>query len=232
MRSSVRQSAQMPIVGMLHKQPKQAPNSCRSRGKTLADKSLVIACGALANEIFAIKAMNDWDHFDVQCLDAKLHNRPSLIAPKLEEVINARGKDYKHILIGYADCGSSGDIDALVNSDARLERLKGPHCFSFFLGEVEFETLSDETPGTFWLTDFLVRHFDSMVIKNLGLDTHPELRDVYFGNYTDLIYLSQRHDESLINAAEVCAEQLGLSFRHIHTGFGTFEQALTIKEIA
>jgi len=198
----------------------------------LAEKSLVIACGALANEIFAIKSMNDWDHFDVQCLDAKLHNHPSLITPKLKEIINSKGTDYKQILIGYADCGSSGAIDALINSDTRLERLAGPHCFSFFLGETNFDRLSEQTPGTFWLTDFLVRHFDSMVIKNLGLDRHPELRDVYFSNYTNLIYLSQRHEESLIKAAEMCAKRLELSFQHIHTGFGAFEQALMIKEIA
>ncbi len=198
----------------------------------MANNSLVVACGALANELYTIKAMNNWNHFDVQCLDAKLHNQPALIAPRLEEVIAATGGDYEQILIGYADCGSNGAIDALVDADPRLQRLSGPHCFSFFMGESEFERLSDQEPGTFWMTDFLVRHFDSMVIRNLGLDRHPELRDSYFGNYTNLTYISQRQDESIVNAAKVCAERLALDFRHIHTGFGTLEQALIVQEIA
>ena len=198
----------------------------------MADRSLVIACGALANELFTIKTMNKWDHYDVQCLDAKLHNRPALIAPKLKEVIAEKGAGYKQILIGYADCGTNGAIDALIDADSRLERLAGPHCFSFFIGEAEYNRLSDQEPGTFWLTDFLVRHFESMVIRNLGLDRHPELRDAYFGNYTNLTYISQLVDEELISLAKECAERLELEFRHIHTGFGAFEQALTIKEIA
>jgi len=110
--------------------------------------------------------------------------------------------------------------------------LAGPHCFSFFIGEAEYNRLSDQEPGTFWLTDFLVRHFESMVIRNLGLDKHPELRDAYFGNYTNLTYISQLVDEELVSLAKECAERLELEFRHIHTGFGAFEQALTIKEIA
>lgn len=197
----------------------------------MAEKSLVVACGALANELFTIKAMNNWDHYDVQCLDAKLHNRPALIAPKLKEVIAEEGAGYEHILIGYADCGTNGAIDELIESDSRLDRLEGPHCFSFFIGPDEFDRLSDQNPGTFWLTDFLVRHFDSMVTRNLGLDKHPELRDTYFGNYTNLTYISQLDDEDLVSAAKECAELLQLEFRHIHTGFGAFEQALTLREI-
>ena len=197
----------------------------------MADRSLVIACGALANELFTIKTMNKWDHYDVQCLDAKLHNRPALIAPKLKEVIAEKGSGYKQILIGYADCGTNGAIDALIDADSRLERLAGPHCFSFFIGEAEYNRLSDQEPGTFWLTDFLVRHFESMVIRNLGLNKHPELRDLYFGNYTNLTYISQLADEELVSLAKECAERLELEFRHIHTGFGAFEQVLTIKEI-
>ena len=197
----------------------------------MAKKSLVIACGALANELFTVKTMNKWDHYDVLCLDAKLHNRPALIAPKLQEVIAEKGKSYKNILIGYADCGTNGAIDKLIDSDSRLERLNGPHCFSFFMGEAEYDRLSEKEPGTFWLTDFLVRHFDSMVIRNLGLDKHPELRDKYFGNYTNVTYLSQLEEEELLNTAKECAKKLDLDFRHIHTGFGAFEQALEIKNI-
>jgi len=201
------------------------------KAETLANKTLVVACGALANELFTIKAMNDWDHYDVQCLDAKLHNRPALIAPKLKEVIADKGDGYKHILIGYADCGSNGAIDELINADPRLERLAGPHCFSFFIGPDEYDRLQDQDPGTFWLTDFLVRHFDSMVTKNLGLDKNPELRELYFGNYTNVTYISQLEDEALVEQAKDCADQLQLEFRHIHTGFGAFEQALTLREI-
>ena len=198
----------------------------------MANKSLVIACGALANELYAIKAMNKWEHYDVQCLDAKLHNRPDLIAPKLAEVITKKGGSYDQILIGYADCGTNGAIDLLIENDWRLERLSGPHCFSFFIGEREYNRLSEQEPGTFWLTDFLVRHFDSMVIKSLGLDKHPELRDMYFSNYTTATYLSQIPGEDLLRTAKNCSDKLGLDFKHIHTGFGAFEQALRIKDIA
>ena len=198
----------------------------------MANKSLVIACGALANELYTIKAMNKWEHYDVQCLDAKLHNRPDLITPKLAEVITKKGRSYSQILIGYADCGTNGAIDSLIEADARLERLSGPHCFSFFIGEKEYKRLSEQEPGTFWLTDFLVRHFDSMVIKTLGLDKHPELRDVYFSNYTTATYLSQISEEKLLHSAKKCSDKLGLDFRHIHTGFGAFEQALRVKDIA
>jgi len=192
----------------------------------------VIACGALANELFTIKTMNKWNHYDIQCLDAKLHNRPALIVPKLREVITEKGKSYKYILIGYADCGTNGSIDALIDSDSRLERLAGPHCFSFFVGESEYNKLSEQEPGTFWLTDFLVRHFESMVIRNLGLDKHPELRDMYFGNYTNVTYLSQLLQEELLIKAQDCARKLDLEFKHIHTGFGAFEQALSVKDIS
>ena len=198
----------------------------------MANKSLVIACGALANELYTIKAMNKWEHYDVQCLDAKLHNRPDLITPKLAEVITKKGRSYSQILIGYADCGTNGAIDSLIEADARLERLSGPHCFSFFIGEKEYKRLSEQEPGTFWLTDFLVRHFDSMVIKTLGLDKHPELRDVYFSNYTTATYLSQISEEKLLHSAKKCSDKLGLEFRHIHTEFGAFEQALRVKDIA
>ena len=198
----------------------------------MANKSLVIACGALANELYTIKAMNKWEHYDVQCLDAKLHNRPDLITPKLAEVITKKGESYSQILIGYADCGTNGAIDSLIETDSRLERLSGPHCFSFFIGEKEYKRLSEQEPGTFWLTDFLVRHFDSMVIKTLGLDKHPELRDVYFSNYTTATYLSQISEEKLLHSAKKCSDKLGLEFRHIHTGFGAFEQALRVKDIA
>ncbi len=197
----------------------------------MANKALVIACGALANELYTIKAMNNWEHYDVQCLDAKLHNQPDLIAPKLAEVISRKGRSYDQILIGYADCGTNGAIDSLIENDSRLERLPGPHCFSFFIGESEYIRLSEQEPGTFWLTDFLVRHFESMVIKNLGLDKHSELRDMYFGNYTSATYLSQISDEKLLNTARKCSDKLDLEFRHIHTGFGAFEQALRVKDI-
>ena len=197
----------------------------------MAKQSLVIACGALAKELFTIKAMNNWDHYDVQCLDAKLHNRPALIVPKLRQVIAEKGQGYDQILIGYADCGTNGEVDELIESDPRLTRLPGPHCFSFFAGEEEYEKISEDEPGTFWLTDFLVRHFETMVIRNLGLDKHPELKDMYFGNYTQLIYVSQLDGEELVADAINAADRLGLKFRHIHKGFGDFEQALVLREM-
>ena len=188
-------------------------------------KLLVIACGALAHEIVWLQRLNNWNQIELQCLDAELHNRPKLIPQKLRDKIQENLGQYQSIFVAYADCGTGGEIDRVLEEE-NIERLPGAHCYSFYATEERFSELAEQELGTFYLTDFLVEHFDRIMIKGLKLDRHPELRDQYFANYTRVIYLSQRQDAELVNKAKVAAEFLGLGFRHLHTGYGDLEVAL------
>ena len=186
---------------------------------------LVIACGALAREINHLKQMNGWEHLHMRCIDAKLHNRPERIPYELREEICRHRNDYARIFVAYADCGTGGAIDKLIQEEG-IERLPGAHCYQFFAGSERFAALSDAEPGTFYLTDFLARHFDSLVVDALQLDVHPELRDEYFGNYRKLTFLSQLPDEELLIVARSAADYLGLEFEHLPTGFGELATSL------
>ena len=148
---------------------------------------LVIACGALAREIAALRAANDWPHLDVRCLPAELHNRPERIPGAVRDAIRANRDRYASIFVAYGDCGTGGLLDAVLREES-VERIPGAHCYEFFAGADAFEALADDEPGTFYLTDFLLRHFDRLVIRGLGLDRHPELAPQYFGNYRRLVY--------------------------------------------
>ena len=187
------------------------------------DPVLVIACGALGRELHAIRRANGWDHMRIRCLDAELHLRPAQIAPRLRaELARARGEHggYRRIFIGYADCGSYGAIDRVLEDFSGVERLPGLHCYEFFAGADLFERLADDEPGTFYLTDFLVRFFDRLVVDSLQLDRHPDLFDAFFGNYRRLVYLSQTRNPELLAGARAAAARLGLAFAHVHTGYG------------
>jgi len=188
---------------------------------------LVIACGALAREIQHLKTVNDWQHLEIQCLDAALHNTPAKIPGRLAEKIHQAGHQYAKILIAYGDCGTQGAIDRLIQNADHIERLPGPHCFAAFAGLKDFETKMAAHPGTFWLTDFLTRHFETMVVKSLGLDTHPELLPAYFGHYNRLCYLSQSADDALLESARAAAQFLGLSFEHQPVGYNALSEPLT-----
>jgi len=190
-------------------------------------KLLVIACGALAREIVWLQQLNDWRQIDLQCLDAELHNRPKLIAGKLREKINQNRSQYQHIFVAYGDCGSGGEIDrVLAEAGGSVERLPGAHCYSFYAGEARFTEIAARELGTFYLTDFLVEHFDRLVVKGLKLDKHPQLRDQYFAHYRLVVYLSQREDAQLLEKAKAAAEVLGLEFRHEPSGYGDLENGL------
>ena len=188
-------------------------------------KLLVIACGALAHEIVWLQRLNNWNQIELQCLDAELHNRPKLIPQKLRDKIKENLGQYQSIFVAYADCGTGGEIDRVLEEE-NIERLPGAHCYSFYATEERFSELAEQELGTFYLTDFLVEHFDRIMIKGLKLDRHPELRDQYFAHYTRVIYLSQRQDTELEAKAKVAAEFLGLEFRHLHTGYGDLDRSL------
>ena len=189
---------------------------------------LVIACGALANEIDAIRRRWGWQHLHLKCIDAKLHNRPAEIPARLREMIRKHRSAYEEIFVAYADCGTAGGIDHVL-SEGGAQRLEGAHCYEFFAGRERFAALSMAEPGTFYLTDFLARNFDQFVIKPLGLDRRPELRDAYFGNYRKLVYLSQKEDAGLLESAAQAAARLDLEFEHVHCGYGELETSLAAR---
>ena len=186
---------------------------------------LVIACGALAREIAALKRRCGWSHLRLLCLDAKLHNRPGEIPRRVREAIRAGRDDHDRIFVAYADCGTGGGLDRVLREEG-VERLPGAHCYQLLAGPRLFAQLAEAEPGTFYLTDFLARHFGRLVIEPLGLDEHPGLRETYFGNYTRLVYLSQTLDAGLVDAARRAAERLMLAFRHVHCGYGELESEL------
>lgn len=187
---------------------------------------LIIACGALAHEITSLRRLNDWHHVDVQCLRADLHNTPDKITGEVKAQLDkARGK-YDRILIGYADCGTGGHLDALLETEQNIERLPGAHCYEFFASSRVFNQLAEAELGTLYLTDYLARHFDRIIIRGFGLDKHPELESMMFANYKKLVYLSQTHNDEIKQQAEKAARRLGLAFEHRHTGYGDLQTSL------
>jgi hypothetical protein len=183
----------------------------------------VIACGALAREILAVVEANGWDHLRLDCLPAMLHNRPDRIAAAVEGAVAEAQERGEAVFVAYADCGTGGELERTC---ARLgvQMIAGPHCYSFFEGNETFAQRGEAT--CFYLTDFLVRQFDAFVWRPLGLDRHPELRDMYFGNYDRLVYQAQTEDPELTAKAEDCARRLGLAFERRFTGYGDLRTAL------
>ncbi|MGQ3485953.1 DUF1638 domain-containing protein [Roseovarius pacificus] len=186
---------------------------------------LLIACGALAREILALIKANGWDHMDLQCLPANLHLYPDRIVTAVEQAVERNRDRYQRIFVVYADCGTGGQLQAKC-ADLGVEMVEGPHCYSFFEGNTAFATHGDDETTAFYLTDFLVKQFDAFVWKPMGLDRHPELRDMLFGNYTKLVYQAQVEDPALKAKAQDCAERLGLAFEYRFTGYGDLEHAL------
>ena len=184
-------------------------------------RALVVACGALGRELVALKESTGWDALDITCLPAIWHNHPEKIAPGLRRKLQAAG-GYEQVFVAYGDCGSGGEIDKVIE-EFGVERIAGPHCYQFFMGTDEFTALTDDDPACFFLTDYLVRHFDRLIVKGLGLDRFPELRDMYFGNYTALVYIAQTEDPRLKAKAEQAAERLGLAFEYRYRGYGELQ---------
>ena len=186
---------------------------------------LIIACGALAHEVTALRRANAWDELDVRCLPAELHNRPERIPDAVRALIHSSRDGYRSIFVAYGDCGTGGLLDKVLSEEG-VERIPGAHCYEFFATGPVFAALAEAEPGSFYLTDFLLRHFDRLVIRGLGLDRHPELFSTYFGNYRKLVYLAQAPEaHSEADACEI-AQRMGLQFEYRQTGYGTLETTL------
>lgn len=192
-----------------------------------AGSVLLIACGALAREILALKSANGWNHLDLQCLPAILHNHPERIVPAVRAAVDKHRDAYDSIFVVYADCGTGGQLQAAC-AEMEVDMVRGPHCYAFFEGVDTFAAREEVT--AFYLTDFLVRQFDAFVWEPLGLDRHPQLRDMYFGNYEKLVYQAQTDDAALTAKAQDCAARLGLAFERRLTGYG--ELATTLDTVA
>jgi Protein of unknown function (DUF1638) len=190
-------------------------------------KVVVIACGALAKEILELQRLNKWEGLELVCLSASLHNTPRDIPQAVEQKIIEARAEGRGVFVAYADCGTGGLLDKVL-SQYDIERLPGAHCYEFFATSQIFLDMMEREPGTFFLTDFLVKSFDHLVIKGLGLDRYPELLTTYFGNYKRLIYLAQFHDEALIAKAKQAAQRLRLEFEYRYTGFGDLETSLHV----
>ena len=198
--------------------PEGAPNTGRP--------PLVIGCGALAPELVALTRRAGLPSMDLACLPATLHNRPGDIPEQVvARIRRARRDGYDRIFVAYADCGTGGLLDRALEAEG-VDRLAGAHCYEVFAGRAAFATLAEDEPGTFYLTDFLARNFERLVIRGLGLDGHPELLPIYFGNYRRLVYLAQTDDDDLTAAATAGAVRLGLAFERRFTGLGELSTAV------
>ena len=184
----------------------------------------IIACGAIVREMIAIGKRQGWD-FELTAVPAQLHNRPEQIAPAVAERLDTWAQHFDLILLGYADCGTGGTLDALIARYDHVVRIDGPHCYEFF-GGAAFTQHNEAHLGTFYLTDFLARHFDGLVWKGLGLDRHPQLRDLYFGNYTHLLYLQQSSEQDETARAQAAAAKMGLTYKQIFTDLDVLEERL------
>jgi hypothetical protein len=195
----------------------------RNAAASTGPRVLIVGCGALAREIVALT--RDLPNVDVTCLPATLHNRPGGIPAAVRDRIRRRRAGYDRVFVAYADCGTGGLLDRVLEEEG-VERLPGAHCYEFFAGRPDFARLTEDEPATFFLTDFLARNFDRLVIRGLGLDRHPELLSAYFGNYRRVVYLAQTDDPELVAAARRGAARLGLAFEFRQTGYGELATSL------
>lgn len=188
---------------------------------------LVIACGAIAREVLAVIELNGWTHVTLRCLPGKLHNTPDRIAAAVDAKLRAAEAEgrWDRVFVAYGDCGTGGALDRAL-AEHGVDRLPGDHCYAFFAGVDRWLAMHERDPATFYLTDFLCRHFERFVVQGFKLDTHPELLPMVFGNYRRLVYLSQIEDPALVERARRAAEYLGLAFEHVRTGFGDLVPAL------
>jgi hypothetical protein len=204
-------------------------------GKEVASdnkKRLVLGCGALVYDLLRLIKQNPLlsDKVNLQCLPAGWHNSPQLIAPGVEDYLSKNAHLYEEVYIAYADCGTGGALDRVITK-YKAKRIDGAHCYEFFAGKDEFERLSEEEIGTFYLTDYLVKNFNRIMIKGLGLDKHPELFEVYFEHYKKLVYLAQTENEQWNKDAEKYAKDFGFSYEYRFVGTGSLDSVFEEIEI-
>lgn len=193
----------------------------------MTGKVRVIACGAIAREVLAVKEANRLDHVELECLPAIWHVYPEKIAPALRtKIAEARVEGVERIFLGYAECGTQGEIDKIC-AEENIERIGGPHCYAFFTGTEKFLAECEDECTAFYLTDLITRQFEAFIIEPLKLDKHPELRDMVFGNYTKIVYLAQTEDPALQEKARWAADYLKLDYEYRFTGYGDLERELT-----
>ncbi|MDB6176602.1 DUF1638 domain-containing protein [Paracoccus sp. Z330] len=190
-----------------------------TRARVAPPTCLMLACGALARELLAIRDANGWQHLDLHCLPADLHLRPEKIPDAVQDAVQRYRPAYDRIIVVYADCGTGGLLKARCD-ELGVEMIPGPHCYAFFDGVADHAARAEQEFTAFYLTDFLVRQFDAFVWRAMGLDRHPQLRDMYFAHYDRLIYLAQTHDPELDRKARDAASRLGLRYQRRHTGYG------------
>ena len=188
-------------------------------------RTLIIACGALAREVVELIRVNGWENMSVTCLPAIWHNTPQRIPEAVRAKVRAAKPDFERILVAYGDCGTGGLLDQVLEEEG-VARIGGPHCYAFYSGTEDFIALAERDPTCFYLTDYLVRHFDRLIIEGLGIDRHPELLPDYFGNYTTLVYLAQTREPALERDAKKAAERLGLAYQYRYTGYGELGEFL------
>lgn len=188
-------------------------------------KVCILACGAIAREVLALRTLNGWGHVEVRCLPAKLHSRPERIPAAVDAKLTELTARYERVFVAYADCGTAGALDVVLERHG-VERLPGAHCYGFFAGQDAWDAMQEEEPGTFYLTDFLARHFDALVWRGLALDRHPQLLPDLFGNYRRLLYLAQTESDDLDRRAREAASRLGLEYERRRTGYGDLVPAL------
>lgn len=212
------------------------PSSAQSSRQAFADRverqaadavpgAVIIACSALLREIQALTKANGWSHLEVATISAELHNRPERIPDAVQTLIEAAKRKGQTVFAAYGDCGTGGRLDALLEREG-VERIPGAHCYQFYSGSEQFQQFEEAELGTFYLTDFLVRHFDRLVIRGLGLDRKPELEPLLFGHYRKLLYLAQSEDQELQQRAQAAAQRLGLRYAYHYTGSGELGRSL------
>jgi len=186
----------------------------------------IIACGMIAREILAVNQQLGFDHIDLKCLPAEYHHHPERIAPEMDKaIIEARQEGFENIFVGYADCGTGGELDEVCERHG-VERIAGTHCFSFYMGNDHYEQADDEYLTTFFITDFLARHFEAFMKRPLGLDRHPQLLEIYFTNYTRALYIAQTKDAELEQKAREAAQFMGLDYEYRYTGYGDLKSEI------
>ncbi len=188
----------------------------------------VICCGAIANEIVTIIRASGWDHMKVECLPAKLHNAPDALPEGVRAKIRAARARGDEVIVLYSDCGTGGAM-ARVLEEEGVENIGGAHCYEVFMGLEPFTQMMEDEPGSFFVTDFLARHFQKLVFEGLALDRFPKLRDVYFGKYKRMVYLVQRENAENLARAQAAAASIGLALEVRHTGYGGFQDFLETK---